>query len=113
MCCLVVLYVVLYVCAATVVLDSSVACPGEMVTYTYTVRQGAVLDWIIEPFLPVRIQFLLSILHPLGAALSVSAVNCANFDFVATLTNVTNRATVTGASVADMTSTLTFITQSD
>ena len=96
---------------ATVVLDSSVACPGEVVTYTCTVRQGAVLDWIVEPFLPAsaRIQFLIT--RPIGSSLdcsSVSAVNCADLDFVATLTNLTNPTTVPGGTVADMTSTLAF-----
>ena len=37
--------------AATVILNSSVgarqACPGQMVTYTCTVNQGAILDWIV------------------------------------------------------------------
>ena len=53
-------YNVYAVCPATIVLDSSVACPEEVVTYTCTVRQEAVLDWIVEPFLPASacIQFL-------------------------------------------------------
>ena len=97
--------------AATVVLDSSVACPGEMVTHTCTVRQGGVLDWIVEPFLPesARIQFLTT--RPIGSSLdcnAISTLQCADFDFVATLTNLANSTTVTGGTVADMTSTLTF-----
>ena len=80
-------------------------------TYTCTVRQGAVLDWIVEPFLPdsARIQFLST--RPIGSRLecsSVSAVNCADLDFVASLTSLTNLTTVPGGTVADMTSTLTF-----
>ena len=102
--------------AQTVVLDSSVACPGEVVTYTCTVRQGAVFDWIVEPFLPAsaRIQFMST--AAIGSSLECSssssndssAVNCAVLDFVASLTNRTNPTTVPGGTVADMTSTLTF-----
>ena len=87
------------------------ACPGEVVTYTCTVRQGAFLDWVVEPFLPAsaRIQFLS--IRPIGSSLdcsSVSAVNCTDLDFVATLTNLTNPTTVPGGTVADITSTLAF-----
>ena len=104
-------YSVYVVCAATIVLDSSAACPGKVVTYTCTVRQGAILDWIVEPFLPAsaRIQFLTT--RPIGSSLdcsSVSTVNCTDLDFVATLTNLTNPTTVPGGTVADMTSTLAF-----
>ena len=97
-------------CVATVVLDSSVSmrgvCPGEMVTYTCTVTQGVVLDWIVEPFLPrsARIQFTSA--DTIGRSFDcndVAAVQCADFDFVATLTNIANPT----ASVADITSTLT------
>ena len=96
---------------ATTVLDSSAACPGEVVTYTCTARQGAILDWIVEPFLPAsaRIQFLST--RPIGSSLDcsiVSAVNCTDLNFVATLTNLTNPTTVQGGPVADMTSTLAF-----
>ena len=98
--------------AATVVLDSSVACPGEMVTYTCTIIQGAILDWIVEPFLngSTRIRFLLSS-TPTGSSVNcnnVAAVRCEDFEFVATLTNTANPMTVMSATVADMTSTLTF-----
>ena len=102
---------VFFLCAATIVLDSSAACPGEVVTYTCTVRQRAILDWIVEPFLPdsARIQFLST--RPIGSSLecsSISTVNCADLDFVASLTNLTNPTTVAGGPVADMTSTLAF-----
>ena len=88
------------------------ACPGEMVTYTCTVRQGAILDWIVEPFLngSTRIRFLLSS-TPTGSSVDcndVAAVQCEDFNFVATLTNTANPMAVMSATVADMTSTLTF-----
>ena len=101
---------------ATVTLNSSVgmgqACPGEMVTYTCTVTQGAIVDWIVEPFLSgaTRIRFILSS-TPIGSRLdcnSVASVRCEDFDFVATLTNTANLMTVMSATVADITSTLTF-----
>ena len=88
------------------------ACPGGMVTYTCTVRQGAILDWIVEPFLngSTRIRFLLSS-TPTGSSVdcnNVAAVQCEDFNFAATLTATVNPMTVMSATVADMTSTLTF-----
>ena len=104
-------YICFILCAAAIVLDSSAACPGEVVTYICTVRQGAILDWIVEPFLPAsaRIQFLST--RPIGSSLDcndTSTLQCADLDFVATLTNRTNPTTVPGGTVADMTSTLAF-----
>ena len=98
-------YNVYAVCPATIVLDSSVACPGKVVTYTCTVGQEAVLDWIVEPFLPASacIQFLTT--RPIGSSLDcndTSTLQCADLDFVATLTNFTNRTTVPGGTVADI-----------
>ena len=83
------------------------ACPGETVTYTCTVNQGFALDWIVEPFLPrsARIQFTST--DNTGRSFDcndVTAVNCTDFDFVATLTNIANPT----AGVADIVSTLTF-----
>ena len=101
--------------AATVVLDSSVgmrqACPGEMVTYTCTVNQGFLLDWIVEPFLSgsTRIRFVLGT-TPIGKSVNCSVVTppqCDNIDFVATFTNTANPMTVMNTNVTDMTSTLT------
>ena len=82
------------------------ACPGEMVTYTCTVTQGVVLDWIVEPFLPrsARIQFTNT--DTIGRNFDcndIAPLQCADIDFVATLTNIANPT----ASVADITSTLT------
>ena len=87
------------------------ACPGERVTYTCTVNQGFFLDWIIEPFLPTsaRIQFRST--ASIGSRLdcnNAASVQCEDFDFVATLTNTANPNVVSGTTLADMTSTLTF-----
>ena len=87
------------------------ACPGERVTYTCTVNQGFFLDWIVEPFLPTsaRIQFMST--ASIGSRLdcnNVASIQCVDFNFVATLTNTTNPTDVSGTTLADMTSTLTF-----
>ena len=100
---------------ATVVLNSSVgmgqACTGEMVTYTCTVNQGFVLDWIIEPFISIAdpIRFALGS-TPVGRSVDCNGITppqCSNITFGATFTNTANRMTVTSGPVADMTSTLT------
>ena len=107
--------VLFYDCAATVALDSSVGmrgtCPGETVTYTCTVNQGFLLEWIVEPFLygSTHIRFALGS-TPLGSSVDCNGVSppqCDNIDFVATFTNTANRTTVQGGTLADMTSTLT------
>ena len=86
------------------------ACPRETVTYTCTVTQGAALDWIAEPFITgsTRIQFLST--TSTGRSIDcndVLTVQCADVEFVATLTNLANPIIVLGTPVADMTSTLT------
>ena len=102
-------------CAATVVLDSSVgmrgACPGEMVTYTCTVNQGFQLDWIVEPFLPTSARIQFTSTTSIGSRLDcsgVASVRCEDFDFVATLTATVNPNVVMSTTLVDMTSTLTF-----
>ena len=82
-------------------------CPGEMVTYTCTVNQGAVLEWIVEPFLPDNDPVQFTRTDTIGRRFDcndVTALQCADFNFVATLTDIANPST----SVADVTSTLTF-----
>ena len=72
-----------------------------MVTYTYTVNQGLTLNWIVEPFLLSSTRIRFSNTDSTGNRFDcsgVSTVNCAVFDFVATLTGVN----------PDITSTLTF-----
>ena len=94
--------IVLY--AATVVLDSSVgmrqSCPGEMVTYTCTVTQGLAQDWIVEPFFSGSTPLRFLSTTPTGSqdCNDNTTINCSDFDFVATLIDVS----------PDMTSTLTF-----
>ena len=77
------------------------ACPGETVTYTCIVNQGLALDWIIEPFFSGSTPLRFLSTTPTGSSRDcngVAAVNCIDFGFVATLTDVN----------PDMTSTLTF-----
>ena len=86
-------------------------CPGEMVTYTCTVTQGFLLDWIVEPFLltTARIQFTST--TPIGSRLDCStfaAVQCEDFEFVVTFTNTANPTVVMSTTLVDITSTLTF-----
>ena len=86
-------------------------CPGEMVTYTCNVNQGFVLEWIAEPFLPTSARIQFTTTTPIGRSLDcndVAAVQCEDFQFVATLTNTANPTVVMTTILADMTSTLTF-----
>ena len=85
-------------------------CPGEMVTYSCTVTQGFLLDWIVEPFLPTsaRIQFTSTDTRRQLDCNNVPAVRCEDLNFVVTLTNTANPTVVSGTTLADMTSTLTF-----
>ena len=100
--------------AATITLTSTVdgiqaACPGEVVTYTCTVIQGNVLEWIAVPFIMSanRLQFSFSTPENtvLACSDSSSAVVCSDFDYRATLTDV---GTVQGGAFRDMTSTFRF-----
>ena len=82
-----------------------------MVTYTCTVTQGLALEWIVEPYLSgsTRIRFLnTAAIGTKEDCNDVTAVNCTDLDFVATLTNLANPTAATGGTIADMTSTLTF-----
>ena len=105
----------IFLYAATVVLDSSVGmrqvCPGEMVTYICTVIQGTALEWIVEPLISGNDTVLFLSTTPTGRSVNcndVAAVQCADFNFVATLTNTSNSTSVMNTILADMTSTLTF-----
>jgi len=83
-------------------------CPGEVVTYTCTVIQGNVLEWVAEPFITGTNRLRFSFSTPENTALdcsdSSSAVQCSDFDYQATLTDVGN----VGGGFADMTSTFRF-----
>ena len=83
------------------------ACPGETVTYTCTVTQGTFLDWIVEPFIndsdPVRFTTAATTGTSYDCS-GVAAVQCAEFNFVATLTSITNSMAI----LENFTSTLAF-----
>ena len=82
-------------------------CPGEMVTYTCTVNQGAALAWIVEPFVVDSDPLRFTTVSTAGTSFDcsgIAAVQCAEFNFVATLTNITNSM----APLENFTSTLTF-----
>ena len=101
----------IFLYAATVVLDSSVGmrqvCPGDIVTYTCTVIQGTALEWIVEPLISGNDTVLFLSTTPTGRSVNcndVAAVHCADFNFVATLTNTSNSTSVMNTILADMTS---------
>ena len=113
--CLIQFHLVVLYAAQTVVLNSSVgmrqACPGETVTYTCTVNQGFVLEWVVEPFLPFSSRIQLRSTDTIMTRMNctdVAAVRCEDFNFVATLIATANPINVMGTTLADMTSTLTF-----
>ena len=86
-------------------------CPGEMVTYTCTVRQGFLLEWIVEPFILLTTGIQFTSTNTIGRSFDcndVAAVRCEDFDFVATLTDTANPTVVMRTTLADITSTLTF-----
>ena len=87
------------------------ACPAEMVTYTCTVRQGFLLDWIVQPFILLTTGIQFASTDTIGRSFDcndVAAVRCEDFNFVGTLTNTANLNLVSGTTLADMTSTLAF-----
>ena len=100
--------------AATITLTSNLngrqtACPEEVVTYSCTVAQAATLDWIVEPFISEsnRLQFTTTTSpgnRVLACGTSTSPVQCAEFDYRATLTSVGP----VQSSIADLTSTFSF-----
>ena len=89
------------------------ACPGEVVTYTCTVTQGFALGWTAAPVLVDNtfVVFTPTDLRMLGCSNVSSPVQCNEFDFLATLTNVGPRDIMTGA--ADMTSTFRFTARAE
>ena len=81
------------------------ACPGEVVTYTCNVTQGFLIGWSAAPVLDAAlVQFAPTDSRILGCS-NVTAIQCDDFDFQATLTSV---GTVSMNGAADMTSTFRF-----
>ena len=64
------------------------ACPGEVVTYTCNVTQGFLIGWSAAPVLDAAlVQFAPTDSRILGCS-NVTAIQCDDFDFQATLTSV-------------------------
>ena len=64
------------------------ACPGEVVTYTCNVTQGFLIGWGATPVLDAAlVQFAPTDSRILGCS-NVTAIQCDDFDFQATLTSV-------------------------
>ena len=76
-------------------------------TYTCTVNQGTALQWIVEPFIidtdPVRFTTAATTGTSFDCS-GVAAVQCAEFNFEATLTSITNSMAI----LENFTSTLAF-----
>ena len=89
------------------------ACPGEVVTYTCMVTQGFALGWTAAPVLvdATLVAFTPTDPRTLGCSNVSSPVQCNEFDFLATLTNVGPRDIMTGA--ADLTSTFGFTARAE
>ena len=81
------------------------ACPGEEVTYTCNVTAAIAISWTVTPIFVIEslVRFLPT--TPLNQRVTCSTMQCAGFDFLATLTNV-GPLDMNGA--ADMTSTFRF-----
>ena len=95
---------------ATITLTSTLdgrqaACPGEVVTYTCNVTTAATIFWIVAPIFVMQSLVRFVPTTPLNQRVTCTTMQCAGFDFVATLTNV-GPLDMNGA--ADMTSTFRF-----
>ena len=96
---------------ATITLTSTLdrrqaACPGELATYTCTVTQAFVVGWTAAPVLVdnTLVVFVPSDQRRMLGCSNISSIQCADFDFLATLTNVGPLQ----SGVADMTSIFRF-----
>ena len=62
-------------------------------TYTCTVNQGFLLEWIVEPFILDNTDIEFTSTDTIGRSFDcsgVAAVQCADLNFVATLTDTAN-----------------------
>ena len=108
--------VVVYLRLATITLTSTLdgrqaACPEEEVTYTCSVTQAFLIGWTAAPFLVdnALVQFAPTDSRMLGCSNS-SAIQCDDFDFLATLTSV---GVVSMNGAADMTTTFRFTARAE
>ena len=88
------------------------ACPGEVVTFTCTVPQGASITWTAAPVLVDNTLARFFDTDTPGESRSCSgtpSIQCADLDYLATLTNVTNSM----GNVADLTSTFRFTARAE
>ena len=80
-------------------------------TYTCNVTTAATISWIVAPIFVMENLVRFVPTTPLNQRVTCTTMQCAGFDFVATLTNVGPRDIVTGA--ADMTSTFRFTARAE
>ena len=98
---------------ATTTLTSTVdgrqaACPQEEVIYTCNVTAATAISWTVTPIFVIESLVRFVPTTPLNQRVTCSTMQCAGFDFLATLTSV-GPLDMNGA--ADMTSTFRFTTR--
>ena len=101
---------------ATTILTSTLdgrqaACPAEVVTYTCNVTAAATISWTVTPIFVMESLVRFVPTTPLNQRVTCTTMQCAGFDFLATLTNVGPCDIMTGA--ADMTSTFRFTARAE
>ena len=102
---------------ATITLTSSVdgrqaVCPGMVVTYTCTVIQGGAITWTAAPVLTgTAVRFLSTTPADNSQSCSPSTVQCADLDYQATLTSISNLDM--SGTFADMTSSFRFTSRAE
>ena len=101
---------------ATIILTSTLdgrqaACPAEVVTYTCNVTTAIGISWTVVPIFVMESLVRFVPTTPLNQRVTCTTMQCAGFDFLATLTNVGPLDIMTGA--ADMTTTFRFTARAE
>ena len=104
--------IVFLIIPATITLTSTLdgrqaACPQEEVTYTCTVTAASITAWTVTPIFVLESLVRFVPTTSLNQRVTCNTMQCAGFDFQATLTDV--GPVMNGA--ADMTSTFSFTTR--
>ena len=100
---------------ATTILTSTLdgrqaACPGEAVTYTCNVTTAIAISWTVAPIFVMESLVRFVPTTPLNQRVTCTTMQCAGFDFVATLTNV---GPLDMNGLADMTTTFRFTARAE
>ena len=81
------------------------ACPEEVVTYTCNVTTAIAISWTVAPIFVMESLVRFGPTTPLNQEVTCTTMQCAGFDFLATLTNV---GPLDMNGLADMTTTFRF-----